>query len=135
MWRGSNPPPLSSDTVRGPLPSLMTRFELPSPLQRLTSPSLTARIEPTSLIRRCTSPSPSPAVQTEPTSLNYKLPSIKIKKYHRTLILLLNIIPYYHDKKSSIKHSEPLDLVVLLFSHNSIRHYKNPLKLTLVLLD
>jgi hypothetical protein len=36
-------------------------------------------------------------------------------------------VSYYHDKKSRITYFRLLDLVILLFSHNSIRYCKSPL--------
>jgi hypothetical protein len=53
---------------------------------------------------------------------------IRLPKHPYTPILLLNILPYYHDKKSSIIFFVPLDLAILLCSHSSsIRHCKSPL--------
>jgi hypothetical protein len=53
---------------------------------------------------------------------------IRIQKCSYTPILLLNILSYYHDKKSSIKYSQPLDRFILLCSYSSTRHYKTPPK-------
>jgi hypothetical protein len=106
LRHGSSPPPLS--VVRCPLPSLTTWFEVPSPLwwHGLSSPPLSSDLPLPLWWHRSSSPplfGGTPLLlwrrRSNPPPLIIKLSSIKIKKYSHTPILLLNILPYYHDKK------------------------------------